>query len=97
MLSEAAIGSKLTAICLRLPAATEGVTFGHPRLRIEGKMFAVFEEYKGELGICVKVGTLLQGVFLEDSRFFRTPYIGKHGLRCACMPHRSTGTKLANW
>ena len=42
-------------------------------------MFAVLEEYKGELGICLKVGTLLQGVFLQDPRFFRTPYIGKHG------------------
>jgi predicted DNA-binding protein (MmcQ/YjbR family) len=39
----------------------------------------VLEEYKGELGICVKVGTLLQGIFLDDPRFFRTPYIGKHG------------------
>ena len=27
----------------------------------------------------MKVGTLLQGVFLEDPRFFRTPSIGKHG------------------
>ena len=79
MISEAAILKKLRAICLRLPAATEGVTFGHPTFRIEGKMFAVLEEYKGELGICVKVGTLLQGVFLDDPRFFRTPYIGKHG------------------
>ncbi|MGA8021983.1 MAG: MmcQ/YjbR family DNA-binding protein [Candidatus Acidiferrales bacterium] len=70
---------KLRAICLRLPAATEGVTFGHPTFRIAGKMFAVLEEYKGELGICVKVGTLMQGVFLDDPRFFRTPYIGKHG------------------
>jgi predicted DNA-binding protein (MmcQ/YjbR family) len=69
----------LRTICLRLPAATEGVTFGHPTFRIDGKMFAVLEEYKGELGICVKVGTLLQGVFLDDPRFFRTPYIGKHG------------------
>jgi hypothetical protein len=56
-----------------LPAATEGVTFGHPRLRIEGKMFAVLKEYKGELGICVKVGTLLQGRFLRARL-----YIGKH-------------------
>lgn len=79
MLSEAAILRKLRAICLRLPAATEGVTFGHPTFRIEGRMFAVLEQYKGELGICMKVGTLLEGVFLEDSRFFRTPYIGKHG------------------
>jgi predicted DNA-binding protein (MmcQ/YjbR family) len=79
MISEAAVLKKLRAICLRLPAATEGVTFGHPTFRIAGKMFAVLEEYKGELGICVKVGTLLQGVFLDDTRFFRTPYIGKHG------------------
>src|SRR5580704_14529868 len=79
MLSEKAVLKKLRAICLRLPAATEGVSFGHPTFRIEGKMFAVLEEYKGELGICLKVGTLLQGVFLEDPRFFRTPYIGKHG------------------
>ena len=78
MLSEKAMLKKPRAICLRLPAATEGVSFGHRRFRIEGKMFAV-EEYKGELGICLKVGTLLQGVFLEDPRFFRTPYIGKHG------------------
>jgi predicted DNA-binding protein (MmcQ/YjbR family) len=79
MISEGAVLKKLRAICLRLPAATEGVTFGHPTFRIDGKMFAVLEEYKGELGICVKVGTLLQGVFLDDARFFRTPYIGKHG------------------
>jgi predicted DNA-binding protein (MmcQ/YjbR family) len=79
MISEAAVLKKLRAICLRLPAASEGVTFGHPTFRIAGKMFAVLEEYKGELGICVKVGTLMQGVFLDDPRFFRTPYIGKHG------------------
>jgi predicted DNA-binding protein (MmcQ/YjbR family) len=79
MVSEKAILKKLRAICLRLPEATEGVSFGHPTFRIAGKMFAVLEEYKGELGICVKVGTLLQGMFLDDARFFRTPYIGKHG------------------
>jgi predicted DNA-binding protein (MmcQ/YjbR family) len=79
MLSEKAVLKKLRTICLRLPAATEGVSFGHPTFRIQGKMFAVLEEYKGELGVCLKVGTLLQGIFLEDSRFFRTPYIGKHG------------------
>jgi predicted DNA-binding protein (MmcQ/YjbR family) len=79
MLSEKVVLKKLRVICLRLPAATEGVSFGHPTFRIEGKTFAVLEEYKGELGIGLKVGTLLQSVFLEDPRFFRTPYIGKHG------------------
>src|SRR5271168_1551431 len=79
MLSHDAILKRLRKICLRLSAAAEGITFGHPTFRVEKKMFAVLEEYKGELGICLKVGTLLQGVFLDDPRFFRTPYIGKHG------------------
>jgi predicted DNA-binding protein (MmcQ/YjbR family) len=79
MLSQDAILKRLRKICLQLPAATEGITFGHPTFRVEKKMFAVLEEYKGELGICLKVGTLLQGLFLDDPRFFRTPYIGKHG------------------
>ncbi len=42
-------------------------------------MFTVLEEYKSELGICIRVEKELQGIFLDDSRFFRTPYIGKHG------------------
>ena len=79
MLSQDTILKRLRKICLRMPGATEGVRFGHPTFRVEKKMFAVLEEYKGELGICLKVGTLLQGVFLDDPRFFRTPYIGKHG------------------
>ena len=71
MISEQAILKRLRKICGGLPDTTETITFGHPNFRVE--------EYKGELGICVKVGTLLQGIFLDDPRFFRTPYIGKHG------------------
>jgi predicted DNA-binding protein (MmcQ/YjbR family) len=80
MISEAETLKKLRNVCLRLPDAEETVSFGHPTFRIRGgKIFAVLEEYKGELGICVNVGKLLQGLFLDDPRFFRTPYIGKHG------------------
>jgi len=79
MISEAAIWKKLRVICRRLPGAEEGLSFGHPTFRVGKKIFLVMEEYKGELGLCVKVGKLLHGVFLEDSRFFSTPYIGKHG------------------
>jgi predicted DNA-binding protein (MmcQ/YjbR family) len=64
---------------MALPDTTETVTFGHPAFQIEGKTFAVLEEYKGELSICVKVEKNLQDVFLGDPRFYRTPYIGKHG------------------
>lgn len=70
---------KLRKICLQLPATSETITFGHPTFQIAGKTFAVLEEYKGELGIALKVGKLMQGVFLKDSRFFLTPYSGKHG------------------
>ena len=79
MLSEDAILKRLRTICLALPETTETITFGHPNFRVANKMFAVLEEYKGELGICVNVGKLMQGIFLDDPRFFRTPYIGRHG------------------
>jgi predicted DNA-binding protein (MmcQ/YjbR family) len=80
MISEADILKKLRKVCLAFPEAEETVSFGHPTFRVHGgKIFAVLEAYKGELGVCVNVGKLLQGVFLDDPRFFRTPYIGKHG------------------
>src|SRR5271169_3332159 len=79
MLSEFQILRRLRKICLALPDTAETVTFGHPTFKTNGKMFCVFEEYKGELGICVKVELELQGIFLDDPRFFRTPYVGKHG------------------
>jgi predicted DNA-binding protein (MmcQ/YjbR family) len=79
MLTEAQILERLRKICSALPDVAEGTTFGHPTFRVNGKMFSVLEEYKGELGICVKVEKELQGLFLDDSRFFRTPYIGKYG------------------
>jgi predicted DNA-binding protein (MmcQ/YjbR family) len=71
---------KLKRVCLALPGAEQFVSFGHPAFRVRGgKIFAVLETYKGELGICVNVGRAMQGLFLADPRFFRTPYIGKHG------------------
>jgi predicted DNA-binding protein (MmcQ/YjbR family) len=79
MLTHTQILTRLRKICFDLPGAAETVTFGHPTFRVNGKTFSVLEEYKGEFGICVKVEKELQGVFLDDSRFFRTPYIGKHG------------------
>jgi predicted DNA-binding protein (MmcQ/YjbR family) len=80
MISEESILKKLRNVCLRLPDVEETVSFGHPTFRVRGgKIFAVLETYKGELGICVNVGKLMQGIFLDDPRFFRTPYIGQHG------------------
>ena len=79
MLTESQILERLRKICRRLPGTSETVTFGHPTFQVKGKTFAVLETYKGELGIAVKVEKDLQGIFLNDARYFRTPYIGKHG------------------
>ena len=58
---------------------SETVTFRHSAFQAGGKTFAVFEQYKREFGLAVKVEELLQAVFLKDPRFYLTPYIGKHG------------------
>src|ERR1017187_917450 len=74
-----AVLRRLRKRCMALPDTTEIVSFGHPAFQAKDNTFAVLEEYKGELSICVKVGKNVQGVFLADPRFYRTPYIGKHG------------------
>jgi predicted DNA-binding protein (MmcQ/YjbR family) len=79
VITEAEVLKKLRKVCLSLPEATETVTWRHPTFQVDGKTFSVLEEYKGELGVCVKVEKELQDIFLKDNRFFRTPYIGKQG------------------
>jgi predicted DNA-binding protein (MmcQ/YjbR family) len=77
--TEESVLTRLRGICSALPDATEKLTFGHPTFQANGKTFTVLETNKNELSICVKVGKTLQGTFEADPRFYRTPYIGKHG------------------
>jgi predicted DNA-binding protein (MmcQ/YjbR family) len=70
---------RLRTICEALPNVTETISFGHPTFKARGKTFLVLETYKGDLSICVNVGKTLQGAFESHPRFYRTPYIGKHG------------------
>jgi predicted DNA-binding protein (MmcQ/YjbR family) len=77
--TEASVLKRLGRICDGLPSVTETVTFGHPTFQANGKTFMVLETFKGDLSICVNVGKTLQGTFDSDPRFYRTPYIGKHG------------------
>jgi predicted DNA-binding protein (MmcQ/YjbR family) len=70
---------KLREICLALPKSSETTTFGHPTFQVGTKTFSMLETYQGVLSICVKVGKTMQPVFLEDTRFYRTPYVGQHG------------------
>lgn len=69
----------LRPICLALEGTEETVMFGHPTWRARGKTYCVLETYQGHTSICIKVGKSIQPVFLEDPRFYRTPYIGQHG------------------
>ena len=78
-ITEEEVLRRLREICLALPEVHETTTFGHPTFQVKGKTFVVLEEYKGELSICVSVGKLSQDLFLQDPRFYRTPYIGHRG------------------
>lgn len=60
---------------------TETVTFGHPTWRAGKRTFAVIEEYGGHLTVAVKCDPLDAREWIETqpTRFFATPYVGKHG------------------
>jgi predicted DNA-binding protein (MmcQ/YjbR family) len=73
------VHARLKKICLALSGTEETYIWEHPHFRVRGKIFVSFGEYKGEWGITLKVGQLMQGVFLDDPRFFRAPYVGKYG------------------
>ena len=66
-------------ICLTLEGTEEKISHGHPTFATRKGIYAVLEEYRGELSICVKVGLDVQGAFLEDPRYYLTPYTGRLG------------------
>ena len=70
---------RIRRICAKLPGTTEKPTYGHPGFRVAEGYYVILEEYKKKLSIVVKVGTVGQDLFLEDPRYYETPYIGKRG------------------
>ena len=71
--------ARLRKLCLALPETSEVAAWGHPNFRVGGKTFAVYEFYKGRPNIAVKTEPGLQGILVDDEKFFRTPYVGQHG------------------
>jgi len=71
--------ARMQKICLALPGTEEKLSHGHPTFSTKKGIYAVLEEYRGELSICVSVGLEVQGAFLQDQRFYLTPYSGKYG------------------
>jgi len=74
---------RLRQICLALPDVEESVIHGHPVFRVPkgrtGKSFCIWHGVEGDPAIALKVAKSEQGIFLADSRFYKTPYIGQHG------------------
>jgi predicted DNA-binding protein (MmcQ/YjbR family) len=66
---------RLRKLCLALPEATETANFGHPFFRFNKKPFCVFHDG----AIAFKVLKTEQSIFLEDARFFKTPYMHHNG------------------
>jgi predicted DNA-binding protein (MmcQ/YjbR family) len=77
--TEQQVLARMRKICLALEGTEEKTSHGHPSFATSKGIYAVLEEYRGELSICVKVGLEVQGAFLEDSRFYLTPYTGRLG------------------
>lgn len=78
-MTHAAIASKLRKICMALDGVVETNNFGHEWFRIKKKPFCILHGKPEEPAIAFKVGKQEQGIFLEDPRFFMTPYSGHQG------------------
>ncbi|HYK89902.1 MAG TPA: MmcQ/YjbR family DNA-binding protein [Acidobacteriota bacterium] len=74
--------AKIREICLKLPEATEGVSWGHPTFKAGKKAFAVLDEYNRGLCISFKAMPSAKEVLLKDPRFFRAPYADSQGWVC---------------
>jgi predicted DNA-binding protein (MmcQ/YjbR family) len=77
--TEQQVLSRMRRTCLALPGMEEKLSHGHPSFATSEGIYAVIEEYRGELSICVKVGLEVQGAFLADPRYYLTPYSGRLG------------------
>jgi len=73
---------KLREISLKLPEATEGLSWGHPTFKAGKRAFAVLDEYSGTLCIAFKSSPSAKEALLADPRFFRAPYVDSQGWVC---------------
>jgi len=77
--TEKSVLARMRKICIALSGTQEKISHGHPAFATAKGIYAVLEKTRGELSICVNVGRTTQSIFLEDSRFYPTPYAARHG------------------
>jgi predicted DNA-binding protein (MmcQ/YjbR family) len=71
--------AKMREICLSLPDTKETLTWGEPHFRVGEKIFAGCGGHKGKQKIGFKLTKPHADAAVEDPRFERAPYVGKHG------------------
>lgn len=71
--------NRIRKLALSMPETDEALPFGDPWFRVRQKMFCCLSEHAGQPALIVKVGKENLAIFLNDERFFQSPYIGKHG------------------
>ncbi|MFN8573252.1 MAG: MmcQ/YjbR family DNA-binding protein [Gemmatimonadaceae bacterium] len=78
--------TRLRAICLALPDATEVISHGEPTFRARGRMFATYASArnhhgKGRDAVWVKSSLVTQGLLVErhPDRIFVPQYVGHQG------------------
>lgn len=69
----------LRAICLSLPEAHEGLSFGEPWFRAGKKPFAIFEVHDGVPEVSFRAVPEAREELLTDPRFRPTPYMWHNG------------------
>ena len=70
---------KLRAICLSLPNTKETLSWGSPHFRVGEKIFCGIGGEKGVVTIGFKLEMDHADAIIQDPRFWRAPYVGKHG------------------
>ncbi len=73
--------TRLRAICLDLPEATEQGGVGDPTFKVRNKIFAMRHPMDDRESVWCKAQSGLQSTLVasEPERYFVPPYVGQHG------------------
>jgi predicted DNA-binding protein (MmcQ/YjbR family) len=77
--AQAKLVARFRRLCLSLPETSEKASWGHPNFCVRGKIFAVYEIYRGRPCFAFQLEHPDQAALLGDPRFYRTPYVGHRG------------------
>jgi predicted DNA-binding protein (MmcQ/YjbR family) len=82
-------------ICLALPEAVEHIDgFGHNTFKINGKSFVISGESEKGFSLSFKSNRETQELLLQKEKYFKTPYIGRHGWVSIQNPDREDWDEL---